>query len=33
LTFEYTLVRGLNDRPEHAAELAERLRGWKCRGT
>ena len=31
VTFEYTLVAGLNDRLEHAAELAERLRGWKCR--
>ena len=31
VTFEYTLVAGVNDRPEHAAELAERLRGDKCR--
>ena len=31
ITFEYTLVRGVNDAPEHARELAERLRGWLCR--
>jgi len=31
VTFEYTLVCGLNDRPEHARELASRLSGWKCR--
>jgi 23S rRNA (adenine2503-C2)-methyltransferase len=31
VTFEYTLVRGLNDQPEHARELASRLSGWKCR--
>ena len=30
VTFEYTLVRGLNDQPEHAQELVSRLRGWKC---
>jgi 23S rRNA (adenine2503-C2)-methyltransferase len=30
ITFEYTLVRGLNDQPEHAQELINRLRGWKC---
>jgi len=31
VTFEYTLVRNLNDRPEHADELARLLRGEKCR--
>jgi 23S rRNA (adenine2503-C2)-methyltransferase len=31
ITFEYTLVRGVNDQPEHARELANHLRGWKCR--
>jgi 23S rRNA (adenine2503-C2)-methyltransferase len=31
VTFEYTLVAGVNDRPEHAAELVERLAGAKCR--
>jgi len=31
ITFEYTLVRGVNDQPEHARELANLLRGWKCR--
>ena len=30
VTFEYTLVHGFNDQPEHAQELANRLRGWKC---
>ncbi len=30
ITFEYTLVRGLNDQPEQAQELVNRLRGWKC---
>jgi len=30
ITFEYTLVRDLNDQPEHAHELVKRLRGWKC---
>ena len=30
VTFEYTLVRGMNDQPEHAQELINRLRGWKC---
>ena len=28
ITFEYALINGVNDRPEHAAELAGRLRGW-----
>jgi 23S rRNA (adenine2503-C2)-methyltransferase len=27
LTFEYVLLRDINDRPEHAEELARRLRG------
>ena len=31
ITFEYTLVRGVNDQPEHAQRLIELLRGWKCR--
>jgi 23S rRNA (adenine2503-C2)-methyltransferase len=31
ITFEYTLVRGLNDRPEHARELARILGGFPCR--
>ncbi|MFZ4394774.1 MAG: 23S rRNA (adenine(2503)-C(2))-methyltransferase RlmN [Kiritimatiellia bacterium] len=30
ITFEYTLVRGINDQPEHARELITLLRGWKC---
>jgi 23S rRNA (adenine2503-C2)-methyltransferase len=29
VTFEYILLSGLNDRPEHAAELAEHLRGFQ----
>ena len=28
--FEYALVDQLNSRPEHAAELAQRLRGMQC---
>jgi 23S rRNA (adenine2503-C2)-methyltransferase len=31
ITFEYTLVSGLNDRPEHARQLIELLRPLKCR--
>ena len=31
ITFEYTLVGGFNDRPEHADELAARLRRFPCR--
>jgi 23S rRNA (adenine2503-C2)-methyltransferase len=31
ITFEYTLIRGLNDQPEHARALISRLRGLKCR--
>jgi 23S rRNA (adenine2503-C2)-methyltransferase len=27
VTYEYVLLRGLNDRPEHAAQLARLLRG------
>lgn len=30
ITFEYTLVNGLNDQMIHARELAERLRGMLC---
>ena len=29
LSFEYILLAGLNDLPEHAAELADRLRGFQ----
>lgn len=31
VTFEYLLAEGLNDRPEHAKELAELLRGLLCK--
>ncbi|MGI5867828.1 MAG: 23S rRNA (adenine(2503)-C(2))-methyltransferase RlmN [Kiritimatiellia bacterium] len=31
ITFEYTLVAGFNDRPEHARLLVALLRGFKCR--
>jgi len=31
ITFEYTLVRGVNDAPEQAGRLAERLSGLRCR--
>lgn len=31
VTFEYTLVRGLNDQPAHARELAALLSSWNCR--
>ena len=31
VTFEYTLVRGFNDSPDDAAQLAARLRGFPCR--
>jgi len=31
VTFEYTLIRGVNDRPEHAAALARRLAPLPCR--
>ncbi len=31
ITYEYTLVKGFNDRPAHAAELIRLLRGHKAR--
>lgn len=31
ITFEYTLVKGINDQPEHAQELARRLKPFPCR--
>lgn len=31
ITFEYLLIRGLNDRVEDAAELAAKLRGIRCK--
>lgn len=30
IVFEYALVQGINDQPEHARELAGRLRGMQC---
>jgi 23S rRNA (adenine2503-C2)-methyltransferase len=30
ITFEYALVKGVNDRDSHAEELAARLRGLNC---
>ena len=30
VTFEYTLIKGVNDQPEHAEELSQRLRGMLC---
>lgn len=30
ITFEYSMIRGVNDRREHAKELAERCRGLNC---
>ncbi len=30
IVFEYALIRGVNDSPEHARELAGRLRGMQC---
>jgi len=30
ISFEYILLAGLNDRPEHALELAKLLRGFQC---
>lgn len=30
VSFEYTLIRDVNDRPEHAEELASRLQGILC---
>ncbi len=31
ITVEYILIEGVNDAPEHAAELIERLRGFPCK--
>ena len=31
VTFEYILIDGLNDRPEHARELIKRVRGIPCK--
>jgi 23S rRNA (adenine2503-C2)-methyltransferase len=31
ITFEYVLLHGVNDRPEHADELAKRLHGLRCK--
>jgi 23S rRNA m2A2503 methyltransferase len=28
ITFEYALIDGVNDEPEHASELASHLKGW-----
>lgn len=30
ITYEYTLIEGINDRPEHAQELAQLLKGQQC---
>lgn len=30
MTFEYSLVAGVNDQPVHAQELASRLKGFPC---
>lgn len=30
LTFEYILLAGVNDGPDHAQELAQRIRGFQC---
>lgn len=30
ITFEYSMIRGINDKKEHAEELAERCRGLNC---
>lgn len=30
ITYEYTLIEGINDRPEHAEELALLLKGQQC---
>ncbi|HRD56161.1 MAG TPA: 23S rRNA (adenine(2503)-C(2))-methyltransferase RlmN [Parachlamydiaceae bacterium] len=30
ITFEYTLIAGINDHPDHAHELAHLLHGWQC---
>jgi 23S rRNA (adenine2503-C2)-methyltransferase len=31
LTFEYVLLNGVNDRPEHAREVVELVRGVRCK--
>jgi 23S rRNA (adenine2503-C2)-methyltransferase len=31
LTFEYVLLDGVNDRPEHAREVVELVRGVRCK--
>lgn len=31
ITFEYVLLRGFNDRPEHAREVIELVRGIRCK--
>ena len=31
VTIEYTLLHGVNDHPEHAAELASLLQGFPCK--
>jgi 23S rRNA (adenine2503-C2)-methyltransferase len=31
ITFEYVLLGGANDEPEHAREVAELLRGLRCK--
>jgi 23S rRNA (adenine2503-C2)-methyltransferase len=31
ITFEYVLLGGVNDEPEHAKEVAELLRGLRCK--
>ncbi len=31
VTIEYTLIKGINDQPAHARELAELLRGFPCK--
>jgi 23S rRNA (adenine2503-C2)-methyltransferase len=30
ITYEYTLIKGINDKPEHAEELADLVRGHPC---
>ena len=30
ITYEYTLLKGINDKPEHAQELADLVRGHPC---
>lgn len=30
ITFEYSLVAGVNDKPEHARQLCQRLKGFLC---